>query len=231
MAETARSRSKAAGSLPAKRGRRPGGGVREEILRIATRQFAARGLEGTTLQAVADEVGISKPSVLHHFPSKEALHAAVIAGIIEHWQELVPAIMRGMGGPEQPFDILIRELIGFFQADPDRARLLLRETLDRPREFRKIYLDHVHPWLAMFGVQVQDGQKRGTYRSDAAPDVFLRHMLQLIVVSTGTGDVIDDRTGIGARERAEDRYRELLRIARNSLFNDATAPGRPKTGR
>lgn len=207
-----------------RRGRRPGGDVRAQVLEAATRLLAARGFEGMTLQAVADEVGIRKPSVLHHFESKEALHAGVIADILGHFGQLVPQLIRSATERGNAFDALMRELTGFFVADPDRARLLLRETLDRPREFRALMQEHVRPWLAMFGHGVREGQKSGTYRADLDPEQYLRHMLQLIVVTIGTSEVLADPSEGGARQGAQRRHRELLRIARTSLFNDATAP-------
>lgn len=207
-----------------RRGRRPSGDVRAQVLSAATRLLAERGFEGTTLQAVADEVGIRKPSVLHHFESKEALHAGVIGDILEHWARLVPQLMRSATDREHAFDGLMRELIGFFAEDPDRARLLIRETLDRPKEFRAVILEYVQPWLAMFGHGIREGQRRGTYRAELDPEQYLIQMLQLIVVSIGTGEVLTDPSTGGVRERAQGRHKELLRIARTSLFNDTTAP-------
>lgn len=214
----------------ARRGRRASGDVRGQVLEVATRLLAERGFEGMTLRAVADEVGIRKPSVLHHFASKEALHAAVIGEILGHWSRLVPRLLRSATDRGNAFDDLIRELTGFFTEAPVRARLLIREMLDRPREFRALYVQHVEPWIAMFALGVREGQRRGTYRAELDPDDYLLHMLQLIVFSIGTSDVVADPAASDARERAQRRHRELLRIARTTLFNDGTAPGLPRPG-
>jgi AcrR family transcriptional regulator len=53
--------------------------VDEGILDRAAALFARHGFEHTSLQAVADAVGLSKAGLLHHFPSKDALYAAVLA--------------------------------------------------------------------------------------------------------------------------------------------------------
>jgi AcrR family transcriptional regulator len=53
--------------------------IDEGILDRAAALFARHGFEQTSLQAVADAVGLSKAGLLHHFPSKDALHAAVLA--------------------------------------------------------------------------------------------------------------------------------------------------------
>ena len=53
--------------------------IDEGILDRAAGLFARRGYAKTSLQDVADAVGLSKAGLLHHFPSKDALHEAVLA--------------------------------------------------------------------------------------------------------------------------------------------------------
>ena len=50
----------------------------DQILDRAAALFARRGFAQTSVQEVADAVGLSKAGLLHHFPSKDALHAAVL---------------------------------------------------------------------------------------------------------------------------------------------------------
>lgn len=46
---------------------------RKEILESAARTIALHGYAGATLAAIAEDVGISAPSLLHHFRNKESL--------------------------------------------------------------------------------------------------------------------------------------------------------------
>lgn len=50
----------------------------DAILEAATRLFCERGYRGTTVAAVADEVGLTDAGVLHHFPTKHDLVMAVL---------------------------------------------------------------------------------------------------------------------------------------------------------
>lgn len=50
----------------------------DAIVAAATRLFAERGFRGTTVAAVAHEVGLTDAGVLHHFPTKRALLSAVL---------------------------------------------------------------------------------------------------------------------------------------------------------
>ncbi|WP_448628365.1 TetR family transcriptional regulator [Geodermatophilus sp. URMC 64] len=53
--------------------------IDEGIVDRAAALFARRGFAKTSVQDVADAVGLSKAGLLHHFPSKDALHEAVLA--------------------------------------------------------------------------------------------------------------------------------------------------------
>src|SRR6476660_1711429 len=52
---------------------------RAEILHKALEAFSERGFQGSSLREIAEAVGLSQAGVLHHFASKEALLAAVLA--------------------------------------------------------------------------------------------------------------------------------------------------------
>ena len=54
-----------------------GEATRGQLIAIATRIFAERGYEDTSIETVLREAGVSRGSLYHHFPSKEALFEAV----------------------------------------------------------------------------------------------------------------------------------------------------------
>jgi len=54
-----------------------GEATRAQLIAIATRMFAERGYEETSIEAVLREAGVSRGSLYHHFASKEALFEAV----------------------------------------------------------------------------------------------------------------------------------------------------------
>lgn len=51
---------------------------REQILDALERCLALRGLEGTSLEAVAAEAGVARPAIRHYFGNRDALLAAAL---------------------------------------------------------------------------------------------------------------------------------------------------------
>ena len=55
-----------------------GRATRAHVIEVATRLFTAHGYDGTSVEMVQAESGVSRGSLYHHFPGKEALFLAVM---------------------------------------------------------------------------------------------------------------------------------------------------------
>ena len=58
-----------------------GRATRAHVIEVATRLFAEQGYDGTSIEAVQAAAGISRGSLYHHFPGKDALFWAVLEGV------------------------------------------------------------------------------------------------------------------------------------------------------
>ena len=202
--------------------------VRTRALAAATRLFAERGFDGTTIQLIADEVGVSKPAVLHHFPSKEDFRRAVLDTILEHWRDVLPRLLLAATASHDRFDAVFGELHRFFASDPNRARLVARELFDRPGEVKKMLRGAVQPWVGAIAAYVKEGQAHGRHWEDVDPEAYVVHVLQLVVCATASASVCG--VAIDPDGDSSERYdRELARIARASLFKPGKSDHARKT--
>jgi TetR/AcrR family transcriptional regulator len=192
--------------------------VRARAVNAATRLFAAQGFDATSVQAVADEVGVTKQAVLHHFPSKDHLRHAVLEAILAHWNDTLPKLLLAATATEDRFDAVFGELHRFFAAAPDRALVILREALDRPNDMKKLLRGPVRPWLGAIAGYIDAGKKSGAHYDDVDSEAYVTLILQMVISSAASAGVM---ATLIDRERYD---RELRRIARSSLF----APSRKK---
>ena len=104
--------------------------TKELILEVATRRFAEHGYASTSLNEIADEVGIRRSSLLHHYPSKEALRRAVLQDSMEGWMQLVDQAIDGPRSGWPQVERMLRAAFRFFEDRPDFVRLVRWEALE-----------------------------------------------------------------------------------------------------
>lgn len=103
------------------------------ILEAALEVFSKRGFRGATLDMIADEAKLSKPNLLYYFASKEALHAELLAGLMEKWLEPLAQI-EPSGEPITEICAYIERKLELAQKYPRESRLFANEIIqDAPR--------------------------------------------------------------------------------------------------
>jgi TetR/AcrR family transcriptional regulator, cholesterol catabolism regulator len=75
------------------------GGRREHILRVAARVFSQKGYRATSLQEIADEVGVTRPSFYYHFKSKQEILAAIVDAALARAEAALDEVLAEEGSP------------------------------------------------------------------------------------------------------------------------------------
>jgi AcrR family transcriptional regulator len=101
--------------------------------RVALDLFGTHGVSGTSLQMIADELGVTKAAVYHQFHTKEEIVVAAVESELTRFEDALAAAEATGPGPEA-LDALLRQvielavarhrLVGTLQHDPAIARLL-----------------------------------------------------------------------------------------------------------
>jgi AcrR family transcriptional regulator len=156
---------------------------RARILSAAVAEFAAGGYRGASLGAIAARAGISQSGLLHHFPSKELLLAAVVdARTAEHREAYLAA---KADDPNFGFMTAMVQLMRLGARDRDLTRLFTVVVAEASSP------DHpAHEWAAARYANttatvveaLKDAQQRELLRPDFDP-----HVVAVTLLSTMDG--------------------------------------------
>ncbi len=97
---------------------------REEIVEAARRVILEKGLAGTTLDAVAAEVGLTKAALYYYYPSKDALLFELVYATFEAEVHAIQTGVRDAKGGGPALRAIIRETIQWFAPRLDDFRLV-----------------------------------------------------------------------------------------------------------
>ncbi len=146
-----------------------GPATRKKLLREAEKLFAAKGFYGASLSGVAGRVGISKPSLLHHYPSKEKLYAAVLARIAQSMLQGLHSKPAGAPDEHEQLHRFAERLCEWSGTHRLHAQILMRELLDNPARLKKIKTWYLAPLIDSLVNIVEAGQRKGLFRPVNAP--------------------------------------------------------------
>lgn len=107
----------------------PASGPRPRILAAATRLFAEHGYAATSMRAVAEAAGCTKPALYYHFGSKDALFGESVRAQAARYGELV---RRGHDTRGTVRERLVSAMVHFFgviRLDTHGLKLVYRSVL------------------------------------------------------------------------------------------------------
>ena len=166
---------------------------RRQIVETTLRLVAARGVQGTTLHRIADEIGVTHPALYVHFPSRRDILLAAIDLVFQRMLEVYQAfsqenaLERLRAICEYHTDLVtsasdgfVHPLFEFIAASPEEG---LRDELAAREQMLYRSLTDI----------VEEGQRQGTIRPDIDPPqaVFLltsRHWAEYVMVLTRVTD-------------------------------------------
>lgn len=92
------------------------------IMDTAERLFARAGYAGTSLREIAAEAGLREPGLYNHFPSKEALYAAVLERAMQPMEARIAEVLDGTVTPAKVMNLPI-EMLRLHAEHPHMAAL------------------------------------------------------------------------------------------------------------
>ena len=219
--------------------------TRQDILNVATEEFASAGFSGARVDMIAERTRTSKRMIYYYFGSKEGLYLAALEKV---YGELRAAEMSLDVTQDSPLDAmrrLIEVTFDYQEAHPEFVRLVNTENvnygryIEQSEAIRSLNVSIIDVVASI----LQRGQEQGLFRSDLDPvDV---HMLIsafcFFRVSNQYTFGIVFRRDLSSPELRQ-RHRVMIsevvlqwltqkKLAGDPVTAPATAPGRTRRGR
>ncbi|MSP62172.1 MAG: TetR/AcrR family transcriptional regulator [Myxococcales bacterium] len=208
-----------------KRLRRSAEEAREQILDAAEKRLDGAGPAGIRLQEIAADVGVSHPTILHHFGNRQALVEAVVGRALEGVRRDALAAFTAEGFEAPDVAALLRRIVRTL-ADRGHARLLAWLALEgRPQEDP----DHL---LGVLADVIHARRVAGPHPTARREDtLFIVVLASLALLAEGiVGRLTWDSARLAGDAGAPERFHAWLVDLLAEHMHRAAAPA-PKTPR
>jgi AcrR family transcriptional regulator len=191
----------------------------DRILEAARGEFAQHGY-AARLQDIAERAGLTHPTLLYHFGSKEKLYAAVIEQAMLDWAAVTS---RAVSAAPVGFDrvaALVAAAMEFFGTHHDFVVIWRREAIEGGARLEISMAEHMRPFLdravAFLEREVADGRLREHDPAELMQTVYG-------AVSTYFSDA-GFRARLSGIDPLTPESRERFRESLTAMLRDALAP-------
>jgi AcrR family transcriptional regulator len=103
--------------------------TRNNIIEVATREFADKGLAGARIDEIADKTNSSKRMIYYYFGGKDELYRAVLAKAYSHIREREAERQLEAMPARKALRALIELTFDYHASHPDFVRLVMNENI------------------------------------------------------------------------------------------------------
>jgi AcrR family transcriptional regulator len=142
-----------------------------DIIEVATREFAEKGLAGARIDAIAAAMRTSKRMIYYYFGSKEALYLAVLEEAYRRIRAIESEAHLDDLAPEDALRKLVGHTVDYQWNHPEFVRLVQSENIQRAQYLAQSKSIRKLNVAAIDGLRrvLERGQKAGVFRTAIDP--------------------------------------------------------------
>src|SRR4051812_32716571 len=138
----------------------------ERLLDVATRLFAERGFEGTSVQEIVAAAGVTKGAMYHYFASKDDLLYEIYHRLLGLQSERLSTIADGPGSAQERVRTAAADVVESTLTAIDEAIVSIRSIhMLRPDKRAQVRAER-RRYHERFRALVEEGQRDGSFRED-----------------------------------------------------------------
>ncbi|MEW5870823.1 MAG: TetR/AcrR family transcriptional regulator [Chloroflexota bacterium] len=135
----------------------------EKILQTAGRLFVQQGYTATSVRQVAEQAGIGKATIYHHFPDKQAIALALLKKSTARMDQVLERI-REEQDPRQRIQVAARESVNFLFESADIMQVVRRELSGGRQQMQVEFMHFFQEYTTLLADAIQRGVQQGIFR-------------------------------------------------------------------
>ena len=137
-----------------------------DILEVATREFAEKGLAGARIDVIAEAMRTSKRMIYYYFGSKEGLYVAVLEEAYRRMRGIEAGLHLEDLAPEAALRRLVAFTVDYQFAHPEFIRLVMTENIHRGEYLARSGMIRELNVPAIQGLRsvLERGEREGVFR-------------------------------------------------------------------
>ncbi|ADG89397.1 hypothetical protein TBS_34340 [Thermobispora bispora] len=147
--------------------------VRNRLLAEATRLFAERGFEGTSVQEIVAAAGVTKGAMYHYFDSKDDLLAEIYARVLRMQMERLVKFADSDAPVEERLHAAAMDVIITSIENLPDTKIFFRSTHQLAPDVYKMVRAQRRRYHERFRDLVLEGQRAGVFRDDIPADMVV----------------------------------------------------------
>jgi AcrR family transcriptional regulator len=137
--------------------------TREKILQVAAKLIVRQGYTATSVHQIAQEAGIGKATIYHHFPDKEAIVYALLDRSSSRVQQTLSAV-NGGDDPRLKIEAIARAGIRLRSESFDLFQVIRREVPGSRNRVHAQLASYFIIYTTGFTNAIQTGVRQGIFR-------------------------------------------------------------------
>jgi AcrR family transcriptional regulator len=140
--------------------------VEREILERAAELFAQRGFAGTTVQDIADALGMSRPALYYYVKSKDVILEQLVENLSINDAKVLETIRRRRSGdPVEKLREMAHHLATNASSNPYQTQILAQSKHHLPEQIAELDREAERSIVASLIWVLEQGMRRGQFRS------------------------------------------------------------------
>lgn len=141
------------------------GNKQAEIVAAAVRLFHEKGYHATSMQDIADAVGLQKGSLYHYISGKDALLVVIVHGVMSQYNARLEAVRAMQDLPvRRRLELAVRNHLAGIAENLSMLTIFLRESYALSPEQQQVIAGEMQRYNQMFADLYQEGVERGEMR-------------------------------------------------------------------